>query len=301
MPTPDGLAPVPAAPPDRLPFFTAAAVPAAVPPPAAADGASAADALAASGQGVYDFDLVTGAARWSAAALAIYGGFPAPPTVAQLRARVHPSDWPKLYAVRMAAEATARGEHARTGAPPAAVRVDVPHRVIRPDGSLRRVRACGEYRFGPDGTPRRSVGTLRDETEAVPADDPLDAAVLADRLGRALAAAGLGTFDFDPAADRVTWDARTKLVFGLTAAAPDHRPLAQIVAAIHPEDRDDARAQIDAAMDPRTGGHFRASHRIVRPDGSVRRIAARADVIFADGPGGRRAVRTVGVIEDLTG
>ena len=297
MPTPAGT---PADPPARPPFLTAAASPAAVPPPVVTDGESAADAMAASGQGVYDFDLITGEARWSRAALAIYGGFPAPPTATQLRARVHPSDWPKLYAVRINAEVAARAEHARTGLPPAPVRVDVPHRVVRPDGSVRRVRACGEYRFGPDGTPWRSVGALRDETDAVPADDPLDAAVVADRFGRALAAAGLGTFDFDPAADRVTWDARTKVVFGLPVGAPDQRPLGHILGAIHADDRADARAKIAAAMDPRTGGHFDSNHRIVRPDGSVRRVGCRADVIFADGPDGRRAVRTVGVIEDLT-
>ena len=310
MPSPDGRSARPPAVPDksaapggaaaRLPFFTAGAVPAAVPPPARSAAATASDALAAAGLGAYDFDLVTGEAHWSPEALAIYGGFPGRPTAVQLRARVHPADWPKLYAVRTMAEVRARAELAETGRPPGPVPVDLPHRVVRPDGAVRRVRALGEYRFGPDGTPWRSVGVLRDETDQAPPADPHDPAALADRRGRALLAAELGTFDYDAASDRVTWDERTKIVFGEPAVGPDHRPLGRVLAAIHPDDRADARARIEAALNPATGGHFQASHRIVRPDGTVRRIAARADVFFAAAGGGRRAVRTVGVIEDVT-
>ena len=269
------------------------------PPDPAADHSSA-EAIDAANLGVYDFDLTTGAAPWSDRALAIYGGFDGPPGTVQLRSRVHPLDWPKLYAARQAADRHGReAARAAGGGPIPPAPVDVLHRVTRPDGAVRWVRATGEYRFGPDGTARRSVGVLRDVTDEMAERERLAAA--AERRGRALAAAGLGTFDFDPRGDAVLWDGLAKRAFGLPEDAPDARPMAAVLAAIHPEDREDAAAAIARALDPLTGGRFEASHRIVRPDGSVRRIAGRADVEFADGFGGRHAVRTVGVIEDVTG
>ncbi|MFH5806100.1 PAS domain-containing protein [Alienimonas sp. DA493] len=269
---------------------------------------AAAEAVAAARLGVYDFDLIAGAATWSEHALEIYGGFDAPPSTVQLRARVHPLDWPKLYAARQdadrhAALALARrrvrgnGERGADEALPP-LPTDVLHRIIRPDGALRWVRATGEYQFRADGTPRRSVGVLRDVTEEMGERARLAAEI--ERGRRALDAAGLGTFDFDARTDAVRWDGATKRIFGLPESAPDERPLTEVLEQIHPEDRELLCVAISRSMDPHVGGRYDAHHRIVRADGVVRRIAWRSIVEFAEGYGGRHAVRTVGTIEDVT-
>ena len=299
-------------PSDFLPAAARTLTPPTLPPPAADPAPAATGPL-----GTYDFDVTTGAADWSPAALAIYGGFDAPPTGVELRARVHPWDWPKLYAARRAAADHAAAFRAARGAgflppgadpdadpreespaAPAPLPVSVLHRVVRPDGAVRWVRASGAYRFGPDGSVRRSTGVLEDVTEEVAAADRRAADL--DRTRRALAAAGLGTFEFDLRTDLVLWDGRAKRLFGVPDSAPDRRPLADIVAAVHPDDRADAEAMIARALDPAGPGRTAAAHRFVTPDGAVRRIACRVEVEFAAGFAGRHAVRAVGVVEEVT-
>ena len=296
-------------PPATLP--AASVPPAADVPPADASAApapgadAATEAVAAAGLGVYDFDLVAGTAAWSERALTIFGGFDAPPTAVQLRARVHPLDWPKLYAARQEAErhsAEALADFTEAdraaGRAPDAYLTDVLHRVIRPDHEVRWVRATGEYQFGPDGAARRSVGVLRDVTEEMEERARLAAEI--ERRRRALAASGLGTFDYDARTEAVLWDAQTKQIFGLPEDAPDARTLAQVAELLYPDDRDHVHAAFGRAMNPEGGGRLAVGHRIVRPDGSIRRVLACGAVEFADGFSGRYPVRTVGTIEDVT-
>ncbi|QDT15186.1 PAS domain-containing protein [Alienimonas californiensis] len=269
------------------------------------------DAVVAAGMGVYDFDLMAGATAWSAHALKIYGGFDAPPTTVQLRARVHPLDWPKLYAARLDADrhaarflaertsaAGAPGDDPASAVAPPPLSTDVLHRIIRPDGALRWVRATGEYQFSPDGTPRRSVGVLRDVTEEMSERARLAAEI--ERGRGALAAAGLGTFDFDARTDAVRWDGATKRIFGLPDDTPDERPLAEVLELFHPEDREPICVAIGRSLSPHTGGRYEANHRIVRPDGAVRHVAWRSIVEFAEGFDGRHPIRSVGTVEDVT-
>ena len=110
-------------------------------------------AMEAGGLGVWAFDLDRGTADWSAEALAMYGGFDAPPTPGGLMARVPAEDRPLLTEY----DGPRPGE--------SFAKLDVTHRVVHPDGTVRWVRARGEMKFHPDGRPRRSVGTLQDVTE----------------------------------------------------------------------------------------------------------------------------------------
>ena len=266
---------------------------------------SAAAAVAAAGLGVYDFDLVSGATTWSTRALEIFGGFEAPPTAVQLRARVHPLDWPKLYAARQEAErhaAAARNGFSEAdraaGRTPDPLATELRHRVILASGEIRWVRAAGEYQFAADGTAFRSVGILQDVTQ-----ETVDRERLAEESERrrlALAAAELGTFDLDPRHETVRWDEQTRRIFGLPADDPDVRPLASAVERIFPDDRDRVREVFESSLAPGGDGRLCVEHRIVWPDGAVRRVIARGTVVFEEGFGGRHPVRTVGTVEDVT-
>ena len=98
----------------------------------------------------------------------------------------------------------------------------------------------------------------------------LSARASEERLQDALdAGQGIGTWDWDVAADKVRADERFARLYGVDPArAAAGAPIAEFFGAVHPADLPDVRARIDAAM--RTGEPFSAEYRLVQADGSVR-------------------------------
>ena len=86
------------------------------------------------------------------------------PSVAQFRAAVHPDDWTRVW--------SAITTTLDTGRP-----WDITHRILRPDGELRHVRAVGELELCADGRPSRLVGTAIDITDEVQHRERLEATV----------------------------------------------------------------------------------------------------------------------------
>lgn len=66
--------------------------------------------------------------------------------------------------------------------------------------------------------------------------------------------------------------------------------------AIHPDDRERIRAAIHAAI--RTGAPYSLDHRVMRPDGSVRIVHQKSELVCD--PSGR-PVRLLGTVQDITG
>ena len=116
-----------------------------------------------------------------------------------------------------------------------------------------------------------------------------------DRLRLATEATRLGTFDFDPVAGELLWDARCKEIFGLPPdAGVDYETF---LAGLHPEDRDRADRAVRRALDPTCGGEFELEYRVVGiGDGAERRVDAHGRVFFEGG----RAVRFIGTVLDVT-
>jgi PAS domain S-box-containing protein len=136
-----------------------------------------------------------------------------------------------------------------------------------------------------------------------PASDPDAGQELrpSDELLRlVLEGAQMGAWDYDIAADRVFWDARTRELFGVDPNAEiNYENVVRGV--VHPEDRDRVHAAAQAAFDPAGDGVYDVEHRVVHPDGAVRWLAVRGRAFFSDGAdGSRQAVRLLGVAEDVT-
>ena len=111
--------------------------------------------------------------------------------------------------------------------------------------------------------------------------------------------AGAGVFDHDYRTGSIWWSDRLREIHQL---APEATPgIAVLDAQIVPEDRAAHVAAARAASDPAGDGHFVSEYRIVRPDGGLRWILARAQTFFGVVDGQRRALRTVGVEQDITG
>jgi PAS domain S-box-containing protein len=121
-----------------------------------------------------------------------------------------------------------------------------------------------------------------------PGDGPSDLAE------QALAAAGVGSFDWDVTTGQLVWDQRLCGIFGLDPATATPR-IETFQDLIVPEDAADVVAAMKAAV--RSCGEYVAEYRIRRPDGRVRWVAARGRVL--PGPDGR-AARMLGLVRDST-
>jgi PAS domain S-box-containing protein len=115
----------------------------------------------------------------------------------------------------------------------------------------------------------------------------------------ALDASEQGAWVYNILTDTPKWDRRTYRIFGLPVGTP--LSFDRIVQEItHPDDRDALEAAVRSAMDPRGTGRYHVEHRILRGDGEVRWIGVRGRVIFDDRVLGRRAIRILGTVRDVT-
>ncbi|WP_432537311.1 SpoIIE family protein phosphatase [Kineococcus arenarius] len=110
----------------------------------------------------------------------------------------------------------------------------------------------------------------------------------------AVAAGGVGSFDYDLASGVISWDDRMLEMFGYTAAEFDGS-LGAFDARVHPDDLPRVRESIAAAVEG--GAPFQAEYRVLLPSGETRWITARGEVL-RDETG--RPLRLLGAGYDTT-
>ncbi len=116
-----------------------------------------------------------------------------------------------------------------------------------------------------------------------------------ERLRMASEMADLGTWDLDPATGAMLWCDRCRVAFGVPPDAAVSYD--EFLARIHPEDRERVRLANHQALDPDGPHKYDTEYRVVRPDGSVRWIAAMGRAL-PDAPG--RGRRLIGTVLDVT-
>lgn len=99
------------------------------------------------------------------------------------------------------------------------------------------------------------------------------------QLTEAEALAGLGSWEWDTVTNEVRWSDQFCRLIGVDPAETEPS-YDGYMAAVHPEDRDQLLADIQAAFD--SDEAFTTEHRIVRPDGEVRHVRGRAAVVRDD-------------------
>lgn len=119
-------------------------------------------------------------------------------------------------------------------------------------------------------------------------------AILRQRLETAQRVGGVGSFEYDIAADRIWWSGGLDHFVG--SAAQQATPTVETwLARVHPDDRGRVRAELEAAL---TGsGRSRVSYRLITDDGEVRHVEGHMRVTLA--PNGRPA-SVVGTLQDVT-
>ncbi len=166
-------------------------------------------------------------------------------------------------------------------------------RFDRRDGTTDWVR----WEMTPWLRPDRSVGGAILFGEVITARKEAEAALLENRarLQMALEAAEMGVWDWDITTDRLTWNARQFVLFGIDPASGPPTG-AQALARVHPEDLLTLQSVIGAVLHTEQN-HFVFEFRVMLPDGTIRWLGAQGRPI-RDATG--RAVRMIGLNYDLT-
>lgn len=115
------------------------------------------------------------------------------------------------------------------------------------------------------------------------------------RLELAVRAGALGTFDYDMVDGNITWDCRTRELWGV---GPDEKITPDIFRrALHPEDRERVERGLEEISRNGARGVLAEEYRIVNlADGSLHWIAATGRIYFE----AQRPIRLVGVVQDIT-
>jgi PAS domain S-box-containing protein len=124
-----------------------------------------------------------------------------------------------------------------------------------------------------------------------------------ERLRQVVRLSGIGLFDHDHVTGEIYWSPQQREIYGW---GPDEPVLFSRSGSqwetwnlIHPEDR----ARLDAAVEhahQAADGQFEIEYRIIRRDGTLRWVSTRSQTFFESVDGTRRAVRTIGAVQDIT-
>jgi PAS domain S-box-containing protein len=165
--------------------------------------------------------------------------------------------------------------------------------VVRPDGSSHWVR----WDIRPWYKADRTVGGLilftEIITERIHAQKQLHESEA--RLELAIRAGALGIYDYNLAKGTTTWDMRVRELWG--AEKNEEITYETFLAGLHPDDREPTVKALEESLGSQSDGTHAAEYRVVhRKDGTTRWVSSTGTVFFEGG----RAVRMVGIVEDIT-
>ncbi|MEW5721749.1 MAG: ABC transporter substrate-binding protein, partial [Thermodesulfobacteriota bacterium] len=115
-----------------------------------------------------------------------------------------------------------------------------------------------------------------------------------ESLAKAQQIVKLGNWDLDLVQNKLLWSDEIYRIFGLEPQEFEATYEA-FLEYVHPEDRETVRKAVDQALEE--GEAYSIEHRVMRPDGSVRVVRERADIV-TDSDG--QPSRMVGTVHDVT-
>src|SRR5260370_5390728 len=141
-------------------------------------------------------------------------------------------------------------------------------RIIRPDGDFRYVYAAGGPVLDQQGNVARVVGIAVDITKRKRVEEELRS--LSTRLSLATRSASMGVWEWDLRTDLGIWDDTMFEIFGIPKLATVSRE--EWACLVHPDDLPKAQAALQRVFRNKTQDSV--EFRIIRPDGSLRHVAA---------------------------
>lgn len=164
-------------------------------------------------------------------------------------------------------------------------------RLVRTDGTELWAAVAAATITDRRGRPRGSLALLADVSERRRAEEELRRSEAG--LAEAQRIAHVGSWEWDVRADQITWSAELHRIYGVDPATFDPTYEAYLER-VHPDDRERVAGIVRAAFE--THEPFAFAHRALRPDGTVRIIDSRGDVLVEDG----EIVRMAGTAHDVT-
>ncbi|HEX7975345.1 MAG TPA: PAS domain S-box protein [Anaerolineales bacterium] len=160
------------------------------------------------------------------------------------------------------------------------------------NGSIVTLNLDIANEYGPDGALEKVVGLGMDISDRKRAQEQISRSE--KQMAQFQQIAHLGSWAWDIPSNVVTWSEELRRIYGLSSQDAD-LTLESYLERVPPEDRPKIKETIDAAI--RTSKSFALEHRIVRPDGSIRTILTRGEVILdAD----EHPIRVLGTGQDIT-
>jgi PAS domain S-box-containing protein len=235
------------------------------------------------GLGDWDYDFSRRRLVWSPEVYRILGLPPdgTPPDAKAFDRLVHPDDLPFVHREKKAAAERS-------------LRVDLEHRIVRPDGQVRHVHQITEIIFDDQCQPLRESGTIRDITERKLAEAAVRQSE--ERFRFVARAVSDGIWDWDLPANTVWWNDGFLTNFGFAAGeiAPT---LESWNGRIHPADRRWVAKSLRRALESGAES-WSAEYDFRRKDGSHTLVQNRGHIL-RDAAG--KAIRMVGGMRDLSG
>lgn len=165
-------------------------------------------------------------------------------------------------------------------------------RIRRADGVQRHVFVRGQRLRGADGEPIAVFGVFQDITDRLRMAEELRASE--ERLNRSQTFANIGSWEWNIETGTVFWTERVAALLG-HAPGETEQTYDNFLAVVHPDDRAPMQDAIQACLDNEQDYEF--EHRVIWPDGRVRWMLERGNVV-RDGEG--RPTRMLGVVQDIT-
>lgn len=165
-------------------------------------------------------------------------------------------------------------------------------RIIRPDGSIRHIKADSRTILSSDGKPLRMIGTNIDITERkqiqLAMERSQSALEEAQRIGH------IGSWDVDMVNDVLDWSDEIFRIWEIDKTQFE-ATFAAFLETVHPEDRDKVTLAYNQAIIDKS--LYQVEHRLLFPDGRVKYIYERGEPFF-DEVG--HPVRFIGTSLDIT-
>ncbi len=221
--------------------------------------------------GHYQWDLIANRMAMSDELFRIYGLPPQeePLDIAIISEMLHPEDRERCF--RTAEEYIRSGVQAR---------LEVEHRIVRPDGEVRTIMGLGTVKRDASGQAYEYFGTGQDITESKRAEEEREALSRSLQeskawLEEAQRVAHLGYWVWDLETNQVIWSEETYRIFGLTPQVGSF-DVARVGEMMHPEDREAVFRTAEEAI--RSGTRADCEHRLIRPDGEIRVVHSLGDL-----------------------
>ena len=170
--------------------------------------------------------------------------------------------------------------------------LNLDHRIVRPDDTIRWVHAEADLCEDAAGQPLSYIGTLVDITNRKLAE--LELARIRCGLSEAQRIAHVGSWDWNIETGELSWSDEVYRIFGLTPQSSE-ATYTGFLQAVHPDDRAAVEGAVAAALasDSHT---YSINHRVVCPNGDERIIHERGEVAREGG----KPIRMIGTVQDIT-